>query len=160
MAITREQMLEQSVMDWLRANVYNDVPEAEVKLYDAFDYKQFRDSPLDKEYVTLGFNFDDGGRPLELGSSLRRRVHTLEVWVFATTPDRGRNISANVVKALEEAQGRIPLKDYEQSGDPVIDYLVVDDPGPRNSRQPHPNPEPWQENAWSVVVKVADEYFA
>lgn len=161
--LTREDMLVQSVEDYLRANLFTDrdLPDAEVKLADAFDYKMFGSEPLDKEYVVLGFNFDDGGKRGEMGSDLMVRIHNLEVWVFATTPKRGENLAYQVKAAWEMDNFRVPFKDFRAEDSPVIDYLVVaDDPGPRVARQPHPDPAPWQQNAWTITARVTDEYYA
>lgn len=158
--ITREYKVEQSVTDFLRSQLFSarGLPPAEVMLHEAFEYKNFSDQPLDKEYVTLGFNFDQGGRPAELGSDLTILEHNIEIWVFATTPERGSNLAAQIQAGLGSNNGTIPLKDYAQNGDPVIDQLIV--VKVKKQRQPHPDPEPWQENAWTVTLVVQDEFFA
>lgn len=163
--ISRQQMIEQSVQDFLRAELLNGVlPADQVVLRDAFNYEEFNDKPLDKEYVAAGFNFDRGSRPMECGSSLRQRNHVLEFWVFATTPQRGKALAGIIRDKLESGDGLIPLKDYNQDGDPVIDQLQVDDlgvnSGARAQRMAHPSPQPWQENAWMVTLPVLDTYYA
>lgn len=162
--ISRQQIIEQSVQDYLRAKLAgHDIPADAVILLDAFDYQQFDDAPLDREYVAAGFNFDRGSRSIELGSSLRERKHVLEFWVFATTPQRGKALAGTIRDDLDDT-GLIPLKDYNQDGDPVVDYLQVDDlgpnSGPRAQRQVHPDPKPWQENAWTITLPVIDTYYA
>jgi hypothetical protein len=76
---------------------------------------------------------------MELGSSLCQRTHVLEFWVFATTPQRGKALAGTIRDSLDD-EGLIPLKDYNQDGDPVIDQLQVDETGLRAQRQPHPSP--------------------
>lgn len=161
--LTREDKIIQSVEDMLREHLFTDLelPTTEVTLKDAFDYHHFDENALDKNYVCLGFNFDDGGKRAELGSDLLIKIHNIEVWVFALTPALGQNIAAQVQQAWAMSNFLVPLKDYAQAGDPVIDYLIVEDnPGPRSARQPHPEPKPWQENAWLISARVTDEYFA
>lgn len=160
--LTREDMIIQSVEDMLRDHLFSDLqlPTTEVILKDAFDYEHFDEQPLDKNYVCLGFNFDDGGKRAEMGSNLMIKVHHIEVWVFAQTPALGQNIAAQVQQAWAMENFLVPLKDYAQDGDPVVDFLIVEDaPGPRSARQPHPDPRPWQQNAWTVTARVTDEYY-
>jgi hypothetical protein len=158
--ISRQQIIVQSVQDYLRAKLAaHGIPADAVTMLNAFDYQQFNDRPLDKEYVAAGFNFDKGTKPLELGSSLCQRTHVLEFWVFATTPQRGEALAGTIRDSLDD-EGLIPLLDYNQDGDPIMDYLEVENPGPRSQRQIHPEPKPWQENAWTVTLPVIDTFYA
>lgn len=160
MAISRQQIIEQSVQDYLRAKLgTHGIPADAVTMLDAFEYGQFDDRPLDKEYVAAGFNYDKGAKPLELGSTLAQRTHVLEFWVFATTPQRGKALAGTIRDSLDD-EGLIPLLDYNASGNPIMDYLQVEDPGPRAQRQIHPQPKPWQENAWTVTLPVIDTFYA
>jgi hypothetical protein len=156
--ITREDMVEQSVQDWLRLQMFavRGYPATRVELVDAFVESRF-EGPLAKNYLALGFNFDDGGEPAELGSDLIRRQYTIEVWVIGLTAQEGRNLG-NAVRDSMETEGTVPLKDVTQPGSPVIDYLIVDPV--RVQRQPVPQPKPWQEFLWIVSVPVLDEYHA
>jgi hypothetical protein len=158
--ITREDMVEQSVTDFLRNALFveRQYPAAQVQLLEAFEPSRFEPmTTLDKNYVSIGFNFDDGGSQAELGSSFRRRIYTIEVWVVALTPVAGRNL-ANAVRDALDASGLVPLKDLTQSGTPVIDQLLVQ--RVRADRQPIADPRPWQENVWVVAVEILDEYYA
>jgi hypothetical protein len=158
--ISRQQIIEQSVQDYLRAKLAaHSIPADAVTLLDAFDYQQFNDQALDREYVAAGFNFDRGAKPMELGSSLCQRTHVLEFWVFATTPQRGKALAGTIRDSLDD-EGLIPLLDYNQDGNPVMDQLQVDETGLRAQRQPHPSPKPWQENAWTVTLPVIDTFYA
>jgi hypothetical protein len=112
--------------------------------------------PLDKNYVAIGFNFDDGGELIEMGSDLIQRTYTIEVWAVGTEPVAGRNL-ANTIRDIAEAEN-IPLRDYRQPGTPIIDYLQVDPV--QVHRQPVQDPKPWQENLWIVHVPVVDCYYA
>lgn len=158
-SISRQQIIEQSAQDYLRAKLGERGMDGRVTMLDAFDYQQFTDTPLDSEYIAAGFNFDRGAKPLELGSSLCQRTHVLEFWVFATTPQRGKALAGMIRDSLDD-EGLIPLKDYNQDGDPVVDYLQVDETGLRAQRQAHPQPKPWQENAWLITLPVIDTFYA
>jgi hypothetical protein len=83
--ITREQMVMQSVTTYVRAALFDDrgYPEDQIDLLDAFPHEQIQaGQPSEKTAIAVGFNFDDQGTPLELGSSLKRRIYTIELFVF------------------------------------------------------------------------------
>lgn len=155
--ITREDLIEQSVTDYIRHAIFTErgYPANRVELVEAFDEERF-EGPLDKNYLAVGFNFDDGGRPLELGSDLVERVYTIELWVIGMDGTSGRNL-ANAVRDSAEEDGLIPLLDIRQQGKPVIDQLVVDPV--RAMRQPVPQPRPWQRFLWIVHIPVVDQYY-
>ena len=154
--ITREDLVEQSVSDWLRLQMFTarDYPAERVELVGAFVESMF-EGPLDKNYLAIGFNFDDGGVPAELGSDLIRRRYMIEVWVIGLSDPEARNL-ANAVRDSMESEGYVPLKDIRVAGAPVIDYLMVDPV--RVMRQPVPEPKPWQEFLYIVTIPVFDEY--
>lgn len=153
--VTREISVTQSIQDFIRAALTaRGFPMAQVEMQEAFNVRQF-EGPVDKEYVALGFNFDVGGQPIEIGSNLRRYHHNIEVFVVATSAARGSSLAYAIRDDLEGAPS-VPLKDLSQSGAPVIDYLHVDPV--RVERQPIPDPEPWQEFIWLVVIPVIDDY--
>lgn len=156
--ITREEMVEQSVTDYLRDQMFNErgYPAARVEIKDAFVESDF-DGPLNKNYLAIGFNFDDGGRAIELGSDLVERQYVIEVWVIATSAQEGRNL-ANAVRDSMETDGTVPLKDYTAADAPIVDYMEVDPV--RAQRQPVPEPKPWQEFLWIVSIPVLDQYNA
>lgn len=158
MAITREDLVEQSVQDFIRRQLFDvrGYPEDQIELLDAFPYNTFRDE-LDKNYLALGFNFDDDGRQAELGSDLKTRSYTMEFFVFGISNVWGRNL-ANAIKFAADIDGVIPLHDYGDLAKPEIDRLVVE--GSRSERQAIPDPEPWQRHVWVTYVVVEDTYFA
>lgn len=157
MRVTREELVEQSVTDFLREQLFTvrGYPPARVELLEAFVESKFGLEPLAKNYVAIGFSFDDGGVPAELGSDLLRRQYVIEVWVIGQSAAEGRNL-ANAVRDAIESEGVVPLKDVTAVGQPIIDYLIVDPV--RAQRQPVPEPKPWQEFLWIVTVPVLDEY--
>lgn len=158
--VTREQMIEQSIQDYVRDVLFNrfNYPANEVELLDSFPTNRFS-SALDHTYVALGFNFDDGGRAGEMGSDLKRRIYTIELYVFGHTSLWGRNVG-NAVKAALEQDATIPLKDISDQAQPVIDELTIPPGGLRIQHVPMRNPRPWEEAIWLIRVNVEDYYFA
>lgn len=157
--ITREQKVQASLITYLDDKLFNALgyPRGPVQLVEAFEPSQFEgDQALDANYVALGFSYDDGGKPMELGSTLISRTYTMEVWVMAQSPTIGLNL-ANAVRDEAEADMTIPLLDIAVAGAPVIDQLIVGNC--RAQRQPVPNPQPWQENLWIVHIPLTDEFF-
>jgi hypothetical protein len=157
--IPREQMVEQSVMDFARDALRARYTVDEVEIVDSYD-DHVNENGLDKPcIVAVGFNFDDGGKQAEVGSSLREMEHTVEFFVFGQTSTWAQNVARSLQALLWGDQGTLPLLDYEQAGKPEIDKLVVgDDPGPRAQREVIPEPEPWQEHTWTCRVRVIDTY--
>lgn len=158
--VTREQKITQSIQDYVRDILFNrwDYPQSEVELLDSFPYRRF-DGTLDKNYVALGFNFDDGGKAAEMGSDLKHRIYTIEFFVFGTTSVWGRNL-ANAVKAALEQDEAIPLKDIGTAGAPVIDTLTVAPRGLRTQHMPIRDPRPWEDHIWLTRVNLEDFYHA
>jgi hypothetical protein len=156
--ISREDMVTQSVQDYVRAALVArgyELPGM-VRLLDSFPYER-REEGLDCQLVALGFDFDDEGEQAELGSDLMRRSYTIELFVFGTTNTWARNL-ANVMKFAVQNEGTIPLKDVSQPGAPVIDRLEV--LGASAERQVIRDPQPWQQYVWTTVIRVQDVYHA
>jgi hypothetical protein len=158
--VTREQKIEQSVQDYVRDMLFNrfGYPADEVELLDSFPTNRF-DRALDHTYVALGFNFDDGGRSGEMGSDLKRRIYTVELFVFGHTSLWGRNVG-NAVKAALEQESSIPIKDIAEPTQPIIDNLTIPPGGLRVSHVAVRDPRPWEENVWLCRVNLEDYYFA
>lgn len=159
MAITREDQIEQSVFDHLKARLveegYND---GLVRLREAFPSLNERSSELKVTTVAIGFNFDDGGRLAECGSDLMYRVYTIEFWVFGMTPTLGRNV-AHVIRAIFEGDSIVPVKDIGVNGQPVIDQLsLLDERGVQVQRQVAIEPRPWDQNVWTTTARFEDYY--
>lgn len=156
MSMTREDLVSQSVMDHAVAGIAaRGYPPTQVAFLESFPYSVA--GPLEKNLVAAGFDFDDGGEQAELGSGLKRRLYTIEFFVFGMTNTYARNL-ANALKFVLEGDGRVALKDVEQTGAPVIDYLLVDTV--HTQRQIVPDPEPFQEFVYLTTVRVFDEYYA
>lgn len=154
--IQRSQKVEQSVQDYIRGLIFGaqKYPESQVELLDGWDGEKFKGG-LEKNYIAMGFNFDDGGKEGEVGSNLVRKVITIEFFVVATNATWGRNLSSAIATALESDRV-VPLKDIGEPGDPVIDALPVDSVSAEH--QPIANPEPWQRFIWTVHLRLEDEY--
>lgn len=156
MAIQREDMVEQSVQDYLRNMLFNvqGYPEGQVGILDSFTAEEFEGS-LDKNYVAVGFNFDDGGDEAEVGSTLTRKLVTIEFFVLGRTSTWGRNLKNALVSSFEQDK-RVPLLNIGDVAKPVIDYLPV--LNVTGSREPIPDPAPWQKYVWTVLLRLEDEY--
>jgi hypothetical protein len=158
--ITREQMVAQSTQDFIteRLAAAGYGPTI-VQVREAFPTIEERMTPLTVTQVALGFNFDDGGKKVELGSDLTLRVYNVEFWVFGTTQNRAENVSGVIRAVIEDNDLLIPLKDISVAGHPVIDQLtVLDDRGIRTVRQIAPDPRPWDANVYTTTVRVEDYY--
>jgi hypothetical protein len=156
MALTREQYVTESVDAFLRANLTAASYTADnVEVAAEFPHTRFKDNPLDKTYVTAGFDFDDTGKPAEMGSNLKLRLYTIEFFVFGKTQTWGKNV-AGAVKFSLERDGVIPLLDIADPARPQIDALVV--AGVSSQEEEANNPLPWQENVWTVRLRVEDTY--
>lgn len=156
--ITRESLIEQSVMDHLRAYLTTLGYMDKIILREAFPTVDERAAPLKQTTVATGFNFDDGGRLVELGSDLTLRVYTIEFWVFATTAAMGRNV-ANVVKDIFELHHVVPLINYGDPAKPVIDHIVLlQERGVQVQRQISTDPLAWDLNVYTTTVKFEDFY--
>lgn len=158
MAIQREDKIEQSVQDYLSEQLFNvrGYPESQVEITDAWSGEPI-ETPLLKNIVAVGFNFDDGGKLAELGSTFVRRLYTIEFFIFAKSATWGRNLAAAVQGSLENDL-IIPLKDIGEPGQPLIDTLPVISVS--SQRQVIPDPAPWQKFVWTVHLRVEDSYYA
>jgi len=155
--IDRQSMVEQSVVDYAKAAlaVRGYAQGAAYVMED--DFIDHVHEEFEQNVISIGFDFDDDGTQAETGSSLTLRTYTIEFMVFGTTRAFARNIAA-VMKFALENEGTIPLKDYEQDGDPEIDRMVV--LGASTERQRVDRPEPWQEHMYLTTVRVEDTYYA
>lgn len=157
--IPRETNIEQSITDHLNGFLellgYDDTV---LLVREAFPSVDERSEPLLITTLATGFNFDDGGRMVELGSDLTQRVYTIEFWTFATSPGMGRNV-ANVVKEIFERNHVVPLHDYGDPAAPIIDHLVMlQDRGVQVQRQIATDPRQWDVNVFTTTVKFEDFY--
>ncbi len=157
MAVTREQKVEQSVQDFAEA-VLRDKgwSEAKLELLDEFPYEKFEGS-LSKSYVAFGFNFDDEGKAAEMGSDLKKRIYTLEFFVFGRSALEAKSI-ANQIKFALDTDEIVPLKDIGEVGAPIIDSLVM--VGCKAEKMVVPDPAPYQQAVWVTTCRVEDVYYS
>lgn len=161
MALAREQIVEQSVKEFVREQLFDvrGINEEKVEIIDSPPERKAGalPQPLDKNYAALGFHFDEGGRQAELGSDLKSRVYVIEFIVFGLTSTWAANL-ANTIRDASEVDGRIPLLDFSQAGHPPMDYLT--DVASIARRESVPDPHPWEEFVWITTIQVTDEYYA
>lgn len=156
--ITREDMIEHSIRRYVTdALVARGYDGTLVQVREAFPTLDERATELSVSQLAIGFNFDDGGRPMELGSDLTMFTHTVELWVFGTSPDLGRNLGQAVRRVLYAEDRLVPLLDVSQDGEPVIDQLIVDRAAVQ--RQISRDPRPWDQYVWTCTAKVEDTYY-
>jgi hypothetical protein len=157
MAVTREQYVMQSVQDYLDRQLFDvrGYPHEQVQIKDAFTDEPI-ETPLTKNWVAQGFNFDDGGRQAELGSTLVKRQYNIEFFVFGTSFTWGENL-ANAISNSLENDLNIPVVDIAAEGRPELgEFLEV--LSVRSQREAIPNPPQWQKFTWTVMLKVEDFY--
>jgi hypothetical protein len=151
-------MIEESIQSYVKATLLAwDYDETVVQVRESFPSVDERSQELAVTQLAIGFNFDNGGRPMELGSDLTMFVHTIELWVFGTDPDTGRNVANTVRRILYSEERLVPLLDISQAGDPVIDQLIVETAAVQ--RQISRDPRPWDRFVWTCTAKVEDTYY-
>lgn len=152
--ITREQAVEESCNILVRtALAARGYPSGDYELVESYPYDLVK---LDKEMIACGFTFDDGGKNFELGSNLKERKYTIEFFVFGRTLTYAKSL-ANAIKFSLENDLTIPLYDITQTP-PVKTDEVLEVDMVHSRRQPVPNPEPWNEFTWTIMVQVSDYY--
>lgn len=160
MTITREDFVSQSIDTYLRGILESKgYTDDTVEILPSFPHERFDDTPLSKSYVASGYNFDDGGKQVELGSKLIERLYTIEFFVIGQSETWARTL-ANAVKFALETDLTIPLLDVTvtEGERPQIDTLPVASVSAEH--QPVPDPKPWQEHIWTVHLRVEDIYYA
>lgn len=155
--ISRTDIIERSVELYVREQMYGvrAYPQDKVAMLDAYPSQDTQRRPLDRNYIAIGFTFDDGGREAELGSSLKRRLHTIDFHVFGTSRVWARNL-ASVLRSSLETDGVINL--INPLDNAVIGYVDVDYVAAQH--HPVPNPRPWEENVWITRLRVIDFHSA
>lgn len=156
----REEMVEASVLQALNEKlpdfgvILDEGPERNADLREAFPTPEERATDLEITTLALGFQIDDGGEYAELGSNLMEYQHTLEVWTFATEPRFGRRAAHAIKHALRHDTDTVPLIDFTQEGNPVIDQLVILKAQVRH--QANNSAHPWDRYVWTTSVVVQD----
>jgi hypothetical protein len=159
--LLREELVELSALALLNSDLptYGFVLSGggqDVRLREAFPTPEERAQELEMTTVAFGFNIDDGGKLIEMGSDLTEYVHTLIVWTFATEPRFGRKLAHAIKHVFRAGQAEIPLLDFGQEGNPQIDSLRVDKAQVRH--EVNQSPRPWDQYVWTTTITLTD-YF-
>jgi hypothetical protein len=81
--ISREDLIVQSIQSFVTSELRGlGYTPQRVELLDGFDAglfeERYGETGLDRTYVAIAFQFDDGGTQAELGSSLKAYLHTID----------------------------------------------------------------------------------
>lgn len=161
MGVNRETKVETSVQAYAKVKLEDSGWTSDrVDFLEAFPDPEDPDTPDPdtrlRSYVAFGFNFDDQGQPAELGSNLRRRIYTLEFFVFGRNELEAKSI-ANEMKFILDVEERVPLLDVGEPDMPVIDQLLVK--GASAQKVLVGEPHPWERHVWLCTARVEDEYY-
>ena len=155
--LLREELVEYSVLQAIQEGLPGygfavNGSQPDLILREAFPTPDERTQPLTITTVAFGFNIDDGGREVELGSDLTQYMHTLELWTFATEPKFGRRVAHSMKHIARKRE--IPLRDYNQEGDPQIDSLWCAKAQVRH--QANNSVRPWDQFVWTTSLVIRD----
>jgi hypothetical protein len=121
--VTREDMVEQSVTDLVRAGIEASDLSSKIHAQGLPDRAGARTTAGPITQVAVGFNFDDGGKLMELGSDLTERIYTITFWTFGTT--RRWAARRRTSSASSPSSGPDPAEGHRRIiGQPVIDQLT------------------------------------
>lgn len=154
--LPRNQMVKQSVEDYVTDALDAEYDDSDVVLIDDFPTEATRETELDKNTIAPGFTFDRTGVQAEVGSGLRVRPYNIEFFVFGLTDTWSENLAGYIEETLDNEYGLIPLKDPETED--VLDQLLVQ--SVTSNKQVLQDPRPWEENCWVVTLSLTDEYYA
>lgn len=159
MSLTREDFVTQSVEEYLKARL----AERGYKKDDQFvlldSWTGGAITPFSKNHIAAGYDFDDGGKAAELGSSLVRRLYTIEFIVLGISALWGRNLAQGLKFSLE-FDGMIPIADITQPHPHPLTQEALDVTSVSAQRVPVKDPADWERNVWTVSLKVEDTYDA
>lgn len=163
--VLRHELVEQSVLQTIAEGLpdYGYVlllPDnsnrsvANIHFREEFPTPEERTGELNITTLAFGFNVDDGGSPMELGSDLTEYVHMLIVWTFALDPAFGKRVAYAVQEIARRQQNTLPLYDFNQDGNPRIDTLIVDKTPVKH--EVNSSPRPWDQYVWTTAIGVRD----
>jgi len=157
MAVNRETKVETSVQTYAMARLRADGwSEDRLTFLEEFPHYGFFDGDLTTNYCAFGFNFDDQGRPAELGSALRKRIYTLEFFLFGQDELNAKS-AANDIKFALDVDEIVPLLDVGEMGMPPVDALLVK--GASAQKVLIADPKPFERHVWLATARVEDEYY-
>ena len=126
-----------------------------VVILDAFPDDERMSKPLDANYISIGYQSDDGGKLAELGSPARVRDFIFDFYVFGVSRVWGKNL-ASVIRYSLESDMAINL--YDPTSGEMLDYVDVENV---SAQQLLVNdPRPWQDNCWVCRLRVHDNYYS
>jgi hypothetical protein len=157
MGVNRETKVEMSVQAYAKARLEeNGWSTDRLDFLESFPFTEFDGDVTTKNYMAFGFNFDDQGRPIELGSDLTARIYTLEFFVFGPDELNAKSV-ANEMKFVLDNEKSVPLLDVGEAAMPVIGKLLVK--GSSAQKVLVNDPKPWERHVWLTTVRVEDEYY-
>lgn len=155
--VTREVKVETSVQVYAKVALEAaGWTEDRLDFMEEFPFEEFNGDLLRKSYVAFGFNFDDGGQQAELGSNLRRRIYTLEFFVFGQDELNAKSV-ANELKFAIDVEERIPLLDIGEPDTPLLDWMLVK--SCHAQKVSVVDPKPHERHVYLTTAAVEDEYY-
>jgi hypothetical protein len=128
-----------------------------LELRNAFPTPNERAEELKITTLAYGFDIDDGGEMMELGSTLTRYVHTFTAWVFALEPEFGEQVAHSIKHILRRSDDVIPIYDYNEAGNPQIDEDLI--LKVQTQHQGNNSTRPWDRYVFTTAVKIQDAYY-
>jgi len=167
-ALLREELVEYSVLRAIRAGLpaygytllladRSNLASANLEVREAFPTPEERSAELGITTLAFGFNVDDGGRLMELGSNLTEYTHTLTCWTFGLEPHFARRVAHTIKHIARGGNDSIPLLDFNQDGDPQIGVLPVEKVPVQH--QVNSSARPWDRYVWTSAIVVQDVFF-
>lgn len=161
--LLREDLVELSILrkikEGLPAFDYVLAPEtgATLEVKEAFPTPEERTKELTITTLAFGFNIDDGGRDVELGSTLTEYRHTLMAWVFGLEPRFARQVAQSIKHILRDADDAVPLLNFAEEGNPQIDTLRIEKV--QVAHQGNNSQRPWDQYVFTATSVVSDTYY-
>jgi len=154
-ALTRKDMIEQSLQDWIRSYLIT-VGLTEGTQYRLEDtYSQVMQSPMDMSIMVVTQGESDPSVDMEIGGPLAQKRHIFHVDVFGSGEKTGKGL-ARTVEELFESGSRLPLKSYSTGVGVVIDSLRISNA--YHARLIYLDPDEWRKYHNVVQVTVIDEF--
>lgn len=131
--------------------------EDQLVVRESFPTPEERTRELAITTLALGFSIDDGGRPVELGSTLTEFKHTVTCWVFGTDPHLARQIANAVKHVMRHADDIVELLNFEEEPAKQIDVLRIEKT--QTQHQGNSSKRPWDQYVWTCSIVASDTYY-
>lgn len=132
-------------------------PGDQLFVRESFPTPEERTRELTLTTLAFGFAIDDGGRSIELGSTLTEFKHTLTCWVFGTEPHLARQIANAVKHIMRHEDDTVELLNFEEDPPVQIDVLRVEKT--QTQHQGNSSKRPWDQYVWTTSIVVSDAYY-